>query len=136
MLVPMAALDDIVAVVVFFSTISILASSLSAQKLPTYMIALVVLLPIFYWACAWPLGGVLLKKKRGQISTLLMTLSLMLLATAVGIWVNTLLPRPVLNFMIIGMGFSATFANMISEERLEEILSTMNPVLGLKVCSW
>lgn len=133
MLVPMAALDDIVAVVVFFSTISILASSLSAQKLPTYMIALVVLLPIFIGLVLGLLAGVLLKKKRGQISTLLMTLSLMLLATAVGIWVNTLLPRPVLNFMIIGMGFSATFANMISEERLEEILSTMNPVLGLSM---
>ena len=33
---------------------------------------------------------------------------------------NVVMPRPVLNFMLIGMAFSATFANMVSEDRLEE----------------
>lgn len=41
------------------------------------------------------------------------------------------MPKPVLNFMLIGMAFSATFANMVSEERLEQIMGVFNPVLGI-----
>ena len=40
-LIPMAALDDIVGVVVFFTTISIVAGTLSAHSLPAYMTLLV-----------------------------------------------------------------------------------------------
>ena len=33
--------------------------------------------------------------------------------------------------MLIGMAFSATFSNMMSEERLENIMRVFNPVLGI-----
>lgn len=45
-LIPMAALDDMVGVVVFFTTIAIVAGNVSEQKLPVYMIAVVVVLPL------------------------------------------------------------------------------------------
>ncbi|MEF9967861.1 MAG: cation:proton antiporter, partial [Longicatena sp.] len=45
-LIPMAALDDMVGVIVFFSVISIVGSHISEQKLPIYMILLVVILPL------------------------------------------------------------------------------------------
>src|SRR5699024_5888289 len=45
-LIPMAALDDIVGCIVFFSTVAIVAGNLSAGDLPAYMIALVVILPL------------------------------------------------------------------------------------------
>ena len=46
---------------------------------------------------------------------------------------NLILPKPVLNFMLIGMAFSATFANMVSEKRLEQIMSGFNPILGISI---
>ncbi|MDZ7543329.1 potassium transporter, partial [Clostridium perfringens] len=39
----------------------------------------------------------------------------------------------VLNFMLIGMAFSATFANMISEERLKEVMSAVSPILDISM---
>lgn len=45
-LIPMAALDDIVGCIVFFTTIALVAGNLSAGEMPAYMIALVVLLPL------------------------------------------------------------------------------------------
>lgn len=33
--------------------------------------------------------------------------------------------------MLIGMAFSATFSNMISEKRLEQIMKGFNPILGV-----
>lgn len=41
------------------------------------------------------------------------------------------MPGPVLNFMLIGMAFSAVFSNMVSEERLDQIMRVFSPVLGI-----
>lgn len=130
-LIPMAALDDIVDCVVFFSTIAIVAGNLSAGELPPYMIALVVLLPLVIGVVTGLVAGVVLKKERNTPTTLLLLGSTILLASAVGFLCNGLLPRPVLNFMLIGMAFSATFSNMISEKRLEQVMKRFNPILGV-----
>lgn len=94
-LIPMAALDDIIGCIIFFTAVAIVAGNLSAGELPAYMIALVVLLPLLIGAATGFLAGL------------------------------------VLNFMLIGMAFSATFSNMVSEKRLEQIMHIFNPILGI-----
>ena len=130
-LIPMAALDDIVGCIVFFSTIAIVAGNLSAGELPAYMIALVVLLPLIIGVVTGLLAGLVLKKERGAGPTLALLIAMILLSSGVGFWCNDLLPRPVLNFMLIGMAFSATFSNMVSEKRLDQIMQGFNPILGV-----
>lgn len=131
-LIPMAALDDIVGCVVFFTTIAIVAGNLSAGSLPAYMIALVVLLPLIIGVVCGVIAGFILKKKTSDKVTLLLVIVTILLASAVGFFFNNrVMPKPVLNFMLIGMAFSAAFSNMVSEERLEQIMRVFNPVLGV-----
>lgn len=131
-LIPMAALDDIVGCIVFFITIASVAGSLSAGQLPAAMIVLVILLPLVIGVAVGLLAGVVLKKERGRAATLALLAVMIALASAAGFAFNTLvLPRPVLNFMLIGMAFSATFANMVPEERLAQIMQYFNPVLGV-----
>jgi len=133
-LIPMAALDDMVGVIVFFSTISIISANLSEQKLPAYMILLVVLLPIIIGIVVGLLAGVVLKRERSTKVTVLLLSATILISAGVGFIFNDLvLPKPVLNFMLIGMAFSATFSNMISEERLERIMNSFNPILGISM---
>ncbi|HAR87282.1 MAG TPA: potassium transporter [Clostridium sp.] len=133
-LIPMAALDDMVGVIVFFSTISIISANLSEQKLPAYMILLVVLLPIIIGIVVGLLAGVVLKRERSTKVTVLLLSATILISAGVGFIFNDLvLPKPVLNFMLIGMAFSATFSNMISEERLEQIMNSFNPILGISM---
>lgn len=133
-LIPMAALDDMVGVIVFFSTISIISANLSEQKLPAYMILLVVLLPIIIGIVTGFLAGFVLKRERSPKVTVLLLSATILISAGVGFIFNDLvLPKPVLNFMLIGMAFSATFSNMISEERLEQIMNSFNPILGISM---
>ena len=61
-LIPMAALDDIVGCIVFFTTIAVVAGNLSAGEIPAYVIALVVLLPLVIGAAVGFLAGLLLKR--------------------------------------------------------------------------
>ncbi|MEG0876344.1 MAG: cation:proton antiporter [Oscillospiraceae bacterium] len=133
-LIPMAALDDMVGVIVFFTVISIVSASISTQKLPAYMIALVVVLPLVIGVIPGLLAGFLLKKQRSKAPTLALLIGTLLLASALGFVANALVfSKPVLNFMLIGMAFSATFANIVSAERLEEIMGFFHPILGFSM---
>ncbi|MFR4440301.1 MAG: cation:proton antiporter [Hungatella sp.] len=131
-LIPMAALDDIVGCVAFFTVIAVVAGRLSAGQLPGYMIPLIVLLPLVIGIVTGFTAGFLLKKDRDTKTTLLLLILTIFMASGVGFFFNhVVLPSPVLNFMLIGMAFSATFSNMISEERLEQIMTGFHPVLGI-----
>lgn len=131
-LIPMAALDDIVGCIVFFTVIAVVAGHLSAEQMPTYMIALVVILPLIIGAVTGVLAGWVLKKERNNSQTLALLILMILVASGVGFFFNNVvMPSPVLNFMLIGMAFSAAFSNMVSSQRLEQIMNAFNPVLNV-----
>ena len=133
-LIPMAALDDMVGVIVFFTTIAIVAGKISEQKLPGYMIPMVVVLPLVIGLATGLLAGLLLKKERKTLDTLVILIGMILITSGIGfIFNNHIMPKPILNFMLMGMAFSATFSNMITEDRLEKIMNDFNPILGISM---
>ena len=132
-LIPMAALDDIIAVIVFFTTISIISTKNSGNNIPIYFVFLIILIPIVIGGIVGGVVGFLLRKfKSNNMSSLAIIILGIIIATAIGIIFNNyVLPKPVLNFMMIGIAFSATFANMITEEKLNQIMSNFNVILVL-----
>lgn len=133
-LIPMAALDDMVGVAVFFTTIAIVAGKISEQKLPAYMIPIVLFLPLVIGLATGFLAGLLLKKERKTLDTLVILIGMILITSGIGfIFNNHIMPKPILNFMLMGMAFSATFSNIITEDRLEKIMHDFNPILGISM---
>ncbi len=131
-LIPMAALDDIVGCIVFFITIAVVAGNLSAGQLPIYLLILVILLPLIIGVAVGLLAGLVLKKERSTPITLVCLIAFILIASAIGfLFNNYILPVPILNFMLIGMAISATFSNMVSQERLQQIMTGFSPILGV-----
>ena len=133
-LVPMAAMDDMVGVVIFFTIIAIISGNLSSAAMPIYMIPVTVLLPLLIGTLTGIPTGFLLKKERRKAATLLILIGMILATTVVGFLCNTfLMPAPVLNFMLMGMAFSAAFSNLVPEVRLEQIVKAFNPLLGVAI---
>lgn len=133
-LIPMAALDDIVAVIVFFTSIAIVSNTISEQKLPIYMILLVIALPIILGMMVGYFAGILLKREKLSKVSIPIIIFSIVIASGIGfLFNNFVLPKPALNFMMIGMAFSATFANMITEEKLNQIMKSFNPFLGISM---
>ena len=64
-------------------------------------------------------------------SSLIMLIVTLLATAGVGFFVNSLLPTPVLNFLLLGMAYSTVVANMIPLSQLDGIMKTMNPVIGI-----
>ena len=128
----MAALDDMVGVAVFFTTVAVVARHISGNGMPLYMIPVMVLLPLLIGLVTGFPTGKLLKKEAPKGKTLLILMGMVVVTAFVGYLCNTyLMPSPLLNFMLMGMAFSATFSNMVSEERLEQIIRDFNPLLGI-----
>ncbi|NLU25214.1 MAG: potassium transporter [Clostridiales bacterium] len=133
-LIPMAALDDMVGVAVFFTTIAIVARGVSGTAMPIWIIPVMILLPLVIGVITGIPAGFLLKRERNKAGTLTILIGMILLTSGIGFLCNIyLMPSPVLNFMLMGMAFSATFANIVSEERLDQIVTDFNPILGISM---
>ncbi|MDY4588666.1 MAG: cation:proton antiporter [Oscillospiraceae bacterium] len=131
-LIPMAALDDIVGVAVFFTVIAIVARHVSGGAMEMYMIPVMIFLPLVIGAAVGVPAAFLMKKCSNVKLSVGVIIAGVLLTTAVGIVCNKyLMPSPVLNFMLMGMAFSAAFANIISSEQLEKVTKAFNPILGV-----
>lgn len=133
-LIPMAALDDMVGVVVFFTTVAIVARGISGGGMPIYMIPIIILLPLLIGVVTGIPTSLLLKKPKSKSATLCILCGMILVTSAIGYVCNTyLMSSPLLNFMLMGMAFSATFSNLVPEDRVSEIVADFNPILGISI---
>lgn len=134
-LIPMAALDDLVGALVFFSVIAFVAANISSQEIPLFMMILLIFFPVLLGAVTGFVTGKLMQRAYRSHAplrnSLIVLIGMLLLSSAIALVLNyRVLPTPILNFMLLGMGFSTMFANLISQEKLGEIMKVMHPVIG------
>ncbi len=133
-LIPMAALDDMVGVAVFFTVIALVARRVSGGAVSLIFVPVMILLPLLIGAVIGIPAGFVLKKVKGKNQTNVVLIIGIILTSLIGILCNTyLMPAPLLNFMLMGMAFSAAFSNIVEEERVEEITEGFNGILGISM---
>ena len=120
-LIPMAALDDLVGALVFFTVVAFVSAHISTAGVPVGVVLFLVFLPVLIGLATGFAAGRLMRKMRTQRTALAVMLAMLLASAGIGFAINRALPSPVLNFMLIGMGYSTMFANMISAEQLAQI---------------
>ena len=130
-LIPMAALDDLVGALVFFTVIALVSAHLATDGMSVPMVIFLVFLPVFIGIATGFVAGKLMQRAKSQKSLLAVMLIMMLVSVAIGYWINSMLDSSILNFMLIGMSFTTVFANMITQEQIDEIMKVMNPFIGL-----
>lgn len=129
-LIPMAALDDLVGALVFFLVVAFVSAHLSTANIPVLALILLVFLPVVIGAVTGFVAGKILRRTKTNESALAVMLGMLVLSAGIGFAINSALPAPLLNFMLIGMAYSAAFANMITETQLGGMMKVMNPVIG------
>ncbi len=96
------------------------------------MIPVMVLLPVIIGLVTGLPAGWLLKNVRGRVQTLTVLLTGITLTAGIGWLINTkMLSGITLNYMLMGVSFSAVFTNMTGKERLEEITDYFHPILAV-----
>lgn len=133
-LIPMAVLDDIIGIVVFFTVNSFIARAVSGGAVPFYMIPVMIFLPIVIGSVVGFVVGKILQHSIGKAGTLIVLLCGITMTTAIGLFFNKMVFTNIaLNYMLMGVAFSAVFSNMLSEESLKELVDWFHPILAVSL---
>ncbi|MGM9644166.1 MAG: cation:proton antiporter [Eubacteriales bacterium] len=133
-LLPLAAIDDVIGVAVFFTVISIVSGTKGGVGVSPLRIVGMVLLPFVIGIAFGLLCAVLIKtvKKNGVRFCLLILF--LLLSSLGGFLIDFYIFHSfTLNYLLIGMAFSATVSNLVPEEELAETLKLYRPLLNLSL---
>ena len=135
-LLPMAVLDDVVGVIVFFSVNSCIASRVSGGAVPLYMIPVMILLPVAIGLAPGYAAGLILRRKPGRAAALTTLASGITLTVTIGLFFNMHVFSGIsLNYMLMGVSFSAAFSNMIPEDQLDQVTGWFHPILAVSLLS-
>ena len=133
-LIPLAAIDDIIGVIVFFTVISVIGGIGGGASVSPLAIVGTVLFPfvigIFTGVCA----AFLMKNTKNKFLRFALLLLFLCLSAAIGLLVDQYVFHAFsLNYLLIGMAFSATVANIVPEEKLADALNLYTPILNLSL---
>lgn len=133
-LIPMAALDDIVGVIVFFTVISIVGASVGSGSMAWWLIVLMVVFPFAIGILVgWLFSLVckLVKKRWLRFSFFILFL---LLSVGIGLVIDHFLyGGSGLNYLLLGMAFSAMATNLVKKEDYDTLQHDFSPILSLSL---
>lgn len=132
-LIPMAVLDDVVAIIIFFSLTSIL-TAMKTEQSTSLLLTLVMMigLPLLVGGIVGYFTSFVLKKDLSSKGILATVVVGSFVSAVIGLLINTyVFGSPMLNFMLIGMAYSAAFSNLVDEDILQNILGSVNGMIGL-----
>lgn len=127
-LIPLAALDDILAVLVFFIVIELVSGAMTGEEMRILPIIMMIIVPLAIGAVVGIIGVKLLKKECSKIVTILKTGLLIAITVIVGKYINDNIIQ--VNLLLSGISLAAIISNMIEEERLHQIFDAINPIIG------
>lgn len=130
-LIPLAVIDDVIAICVFLSVMGIVLQRTAGESIPGSLMFLVVIFPIMIGiAVGWPVS-VWLRKVKSSRERAGIVLGGVIVTGIITLFVNTyLMPFPILNFMMSGMVYSAIFANRLDDTMLKDTMKYCTPVIG------
>ena len=131
-LLPMAVLDDVVGIAVFFTVNAFITRRVSGGSVSLAMIPVMIFVPLIVGGIIGALAGILLKKTEGKVGILAVLCIGITVTVLAGYGLNTkVFTNITLNYMLLGVAFSAAFSNMIPEEKLEKTVGYFHPVLAV-----
>lgn len=133
-LIPLAAIDDVIGVIVFFTVISFVGSmGGSAQASPLTIVGM-ILFPFAIGILTGICTAFVMKHTRNNRLRFAQLLFFLGVSCVCGLLIDRhIFHAFVLNDLLIGMAFSATIANLLPHEMLEQTLELYNPLLSLSL---
>ena len=128
-LIPLAALDDVLGLIVFFLVIGVVSGGMTGESVNIISILMMIILPLAIGGVTGCIGSKILKNKCSKVETILKIAILIVVTVVIGRYVNDNILS--INLLLSGISFSAIIANTVKKERLQEIMEVINPVIGI-----
>lgn len=133
-LIPLAAIDDVIGVIVFFTVISVVNGVSGSADTSVFAIVGMVLLPFVIGILTGCCASFFIKHSKHSRQRFVLLLLFLCISTVCGLLIDRYVFHAFsLNYLLIGMAFSATVANILPEQDLEDTLKLYNPLLSLSL---
>lgn len=133
-LIPLAAIDDIIGVIVFFTVISIVNGMNGGSSSSLFAVAGMILFPFMIGIIAGVCSAFLMKRSKNKVQKLILLLAFLCISVLCGLLADKYVFHSfTLNYLLIGMAFSAAVANLIPEQEFADTLKLYDPVLSLSL---
>lgn len=130
-LIPLAVMDDVIAICVFLSVMGLVLHQTAGGSVPSYLVLLVVAQPIVIgFLVGWHTTQILKKTASAKMRAGVVFAGAVVTGVVTLLANTYLMPLPVRNFMLSGMVYSAVFSNLVEEPLLEETMKYCTPVIG------
>lgn len=130
-LLPLAVIDDVIAICVFLSVMGLVLQKTAGGTVPKYMIILVVLFPLVIGGVVGFITSFVMKKiNSAKANSIIVFLGVIITGILTMLANHYFMPIPVLNFMLSGMVYSAVFVNLIEESKIERVMSYCTPTVN------
>ncbi len=133
-LIPLAAIDDVIGVIVFFTTISIIGAVKGGQSVSALSTVGMIVLPFVIGIGFGALTGFVIRKIKNVILCFTVLMTGLACCIGVGIVIDYFVFGSfMLNYLLIGMSFASATANLIDECKLEKMMKIYAPILNLSL---
>ena len=129
-LIPLAAIDDVIGVIVFFTVISVVNVKMGGASVSVAAILGMIFLPFVVGVVTGGLGALAIQKIKNKYINLALLVFFLALSITVGLLIDYFVYGSFsLNYLLIGMACSATFANLVGEKKMTEVFELYQPIL-------
>ena len=129
-LIPLAAIDDVIGVIVFFTVISVVNVTMGGASVSAAAILGMIFLPFVVGVVTGVLGALVIRKIKNKYLNLALLVFFLALSITAGLFIDYFVYGSFsLNYLLIGMACSATFANFVDEKKMTEVFELYQPIL-------
>lgn len=133
-LIPLAAIDDVIGVIVFFTVISIVEGTGGEAQSSVISVIGMVILPFVIGITSGIIASQLIKRFKQKNLCFIVFVAFLMLSAAAGLLIDLKVFHSFsLNYLLIGMAYSTAVVNFITEEKAENILKLYNPLLNISL---
>lgn len=131
-LIPLAAIDDIIGVIVFFTVISIISGTNGSNSSSPFAVVGMVVFPFVIGILTGLLASFVMKKIKTSRLKLACFVLFLCLSVLCGLLVDFYIFHSFsLNYLLIGMAFSTVVVNIVPENEMADTLKLYSPLLNL-----
>lgn len=133
-LIPLAAIDDVIGVIIFFSTVSIIGTVKGGASTSVLATVGMIFLPFIIGIAFGAAIGLILRKFNNRVGCFALLLLGLLFSIVAGLCIDFFIFGSFrLNYLLIGMAYSATAANLTDEDKLEQMMRMYAPILNISL---
>lgn len=129
-IIPITMTDSIISSIIFYTMICIVRSRVSVNEMTLFTsLSLIIFIPIILGLLSGKYTSRFISKKNTARKNQVISFGLLVILTILGYFIdNYLYPEPMMNYILLGLGFIVAMVNSISLDLIEEFKSNWKPI--------